>query len=131
MLGLRRLFDSVNIDVGQAEMLRMKGYRVVEARHGGEALLLCEQRPGEFDLMVTDVVMPQMSGRQLAERLAPLQPKMKVLFMSGHTEDAVLRHGVENALVTMIQKPFTPVALAHRVRAVLDGDAPGHQSRSR
>jgi PAS domain S-box-containing protein len=103
------------------EMLKMKGYRVIEARHGGEALLVCEQRPDEIDLMITDVVMPQMSGRQLAERLAPLQPGMKVLFMSGHTEDAVIRHGVKNALMTMLQKPFTPLALAQKVRAVLDG----------
>jgi CheY-like chemotaxis protein len=102
------------------EMLRMSGYTVIEARHGGEALLLCEQSREPIDLLLTDVVMPQMSGRQLAERLAPLQPDMKVLFMSGHTDDAVIRHGVKNAMMTFLQKPFTPVALARKVRAVLD-----------
>ncbi len=102
------------------EMLRMAGYAVMEARHGGEALLICERAREPIDLLVTDVVMPQMSGRQLAERLAPLQPAMKVLFMSGHTDDAVIRHGVKNAIMTFIQKPFTPAALARKVRAVLD-----------
>lgn len=102
------------------QMLRMAGYTVLEARHGGEALLICEQSKEHIHLMVTDVVMPQMSGRQLAERLAPLQPDMKVLFMSGHTDDAVIRHGVKNAMMTFLQKPFTPVALAQKVRAILD-----------
>jgi PAS domain S-box-containing protein len=101
------------------QMLRMVGYAVLEARHGGEALLICEQSREHIHLMVTDVVMPQMSGRQLAERLAPLQPDMKVVFMSGHTDDAVIRHGVRNAMMTFIQKPFTPAALAKKVRAVL------------
>jgi signal transduction histidine kinase/CheY-like chemotaxis protein len=103
------------------DMLQMVGYTVVEARHGGEALLLCERFDGPIHLMVTDVVMPQMSGRQLAERLAPLRPEMKVLFMSGHTDDAVIRHGVKNAIMTFIQKPFTPAAIARQVRAILDG----------
>jgi PAS domain S-box-containing protein len=102
------------------EMLRISGYSVVEARHAGEALLICERASEPIDLMVTDVVMPQMSGRHLAERLAPLQPNMRVLFMSGHTDDAVIRHGVKNAIMTFIQKPFTPAALARKVRAVLD-----------
>ena len=103
------------------EMLQLAGYSVIEARHGGEALLICEQSKDRIDLLVTDVVMPQMSGRQLAERLAPLQPSMKVLFMSGHTDDAVIRHGVENAMMSFIQKPFTPAALARKVRDVMDG----------
>jgi two-component system cell cycle sensor histidine kinase/response regulator CckA len=102
------------------QMLRTVGYTVLEARHGGEALLICERTSEPIDLMVTDVVMPQMSGRQLAERLEPLQPEMKVLFMSGHTDDAVIRHGVRNAMMTFIQKPFTPAALTRQVRAVLD-----------
>jgi DNA-binding response OmpR family regulator len=71
--------------------------------------------------MLTDVVMPQISGRELAQRVAPLRPEMKVLFMSGHTDDTVIRHGVMNALFSLLTKPFTPEALARKVRAVLDG----------
>ena len=65
---------------------RLFGYNVMEARHGGEALLLCERHQGPIHLMVTDVVMPQMSGKELADRLAPLHPEMTVFFMSGYTD---------------------------------------------
>jgi two-component system cell cycle sensor histidine kinase/response regulator CckA len=102
-----------------AKFLRLYGYTVLEARHGGEALLLCERHPGPIHLMVTDVVMPQMSGRELADRLTPLRPEMKVIYMSGYTEDTLVQHGVANLSVVFLQKPFKPIELARRVYAVL------------
>jgi PAS domain S-box-containing protein len=102
-----------------AKFLRLYGYTVLEARHGGEALLACERHPGPIHLMVTDVVMPQMSGRELADRLTPLRPDMKVLYMSGYTEDALVQHGVADLSVAFLQKPFRPIELARRVYAVL------------
>jgi PAS domain S-box-containing protein len=101
-------------------ILRRQGYRVIPAQHAGEALLLCEQHPGPIDLLLTDVVMPQMSGPQLAKRLASTRPEMKVLCMSGYTDDSIVRHGVLETGVAFLQKPVTPASLAKKVREVLD-----------
>jgi two-component system, cell cycle sensor histidine kinase and response regulator CckA len=106
-------------------ILNKFGYIVLDAQSGGDALLLCEQHPDSIDLLLTDVVMPRMSGRQLAERLALLRPQLKVLYMSGYTSDAVLRHGVRDATIAFIQKPITPGPLARRVREALDSDYAG------
>jgi PAS domain S-box-containing protein len=108
------------------EILAMNGYEVIEARHGAEALEISSQRGGTIHLMVTDVVMPEMSGRELAQRLAPLRPDMRVLYMSGHTDDAIVRHGVLDDGIAFISKPFTPDALAAKVRAVLDAPSRNH-----
>ncbi|MCK9377164.1 MAG: PAS domain S-box protein [Syntrophobacterales bacterium] len=102
------------------KFLRLCGYTVLEARHGGEALLLCERYQGKIHLMVTDVVMPQMSGRELADRLLPLHPEMKVLFMSGYTEDAVVHHGVAYLSMPFLQKPFKPIQLVQKIQAILN-----------
>jgi two-component system, cell cycle sensor histidine kinase and response regulator CckA len=100
-------------------VLRSCGYTVLEADDGQRAVQLVEDHRGPIDLVVSDVVMPYLGGRQLVERLAALRPGLKVLFMSGYTDDAVVRHGVLATDYAFLQKPFTPTALAQRVREVL------------
>jgi CheY-like chemotaxis protein len=101
------------------KVLERYGYTVLCARGGEEAERVCRENGEEIRLMVTDVVMPMMSGRELAERLGRMQPGMKVLFMSGYTDDAIVHHGVLDKGVAFIQKPFTPEGLARKVREVL------------
>jgi CheY-like chemotaxis protein len=102
----------------------MQGYEVIEARHGAEALMLEAAHKGPIHLLITDVVMPEMSGRELAQRLVPLRPEMNVLYISGYTDDAIVRHGVLEAGMALLPKPFTPDALAAKVREILDSPAP-------
>jgi two-component system, cell cycle sensor histidine kinase and response regulator CckA len=118
--------DEERVRVLVRSILNKLGYTVLDAQSGGDALLLCEQHPDGIDLLLTDVVMPRMSGRQLAERLSLIRPQLKVLYMSGYTSDTVLRHGVRDATIAFIQKPITPSALARKVREALDSDYVGY-----
>jgi signal transduction histidine kinase len=106
--------------------LQANGYTVLEAHHGKHAIQIYEQHKGPIHLLVTDVVMPEMSGRELAEHLKTSRPNMKVLFMSGYTDKAIVNHGELDPDTAFLQKPFTPDALARMVREVLDSP-PGRQ----
>lgn len=101
--------------------LRDRGYEVLVAESGEVALELCGRHAGAIHLLLTDVVMPMMSGQQVVEKVAELRPATKVLFMSGWTDTAVVRHGVLQPGTPFLQKPFMPSALLRKVRAVLDG----------
>ena len=101
-------------------ILRRKGYVVLEASGGEEARLLREQHKAEIDLLLTDVVLPQMSGRRLVDHLLAIRPAMRVVFMSGYAGDAILHHGVLESGFAFIQKPLTPASLTRKVREVLD-----------
>ena len=111
------------------EVLTMNGYRVLEAADGKDALQKCSLHGGPIHLMVTDVVMPQMGGRELAERMAEIRPATKVLYVSGHTEDAIVHHGVSDQEMNFLQKPFAPAALISKVREVLEPEK--HSSLTR
>jgi two-component system, cell cycle sensor histidine kinase and response regulator CckA len=107
------------------EVLVDLGYTVLVAPGGNEALALASQHEGPIALLLTDVVMPRVGGPELAERLRSVRPQTKVLFMSGYTDDAVIRHGLLTAEAAFLAKPFSPNALADKIRALLDGQQPG------
>jgi PAS domain S-box-containing protein len=109
-------------------VLKRAGYTVLEARSGAEALLQCQNHAGAIHLVLTDVVMPQMSGRELADRIAAIRPEIKPLFMSGYTGNAVVQHGALDPQAPFLQKPFTTASLAAKVREALGSkptDTPG------
>ncbi|QJX00504.1 PAS domain S-box protein [Frigoriglobus tundricola] len=101
--------------------LESQGYVVLAAGSGRDAIEVLRGHHGPIDLVVTDVVMPEMSGRELAEAVRKVKPGVRVLYMSGYTDDAIVRHGVREAQDAFLQKPFSPLGLARKVRAVLDG----------
>ena len=116
--------DEVGVRSLAANILRKHGYKVLEAYEPEEATTLAAQYEGPIHLLVTDVVMPRMSGRRLAEHLAFSRSEMKVLYMSGYTDNAVVQHGVLQEGIQFLQKPFTTEALARKVREVLDASPP-------
>jgi CheY-like chemotaxis protein len=101
------------------EILTSLGYSVLEAADGQEALQTCKRYHGPIGLLFTDVVMPKMNGAELAQKVIRLRPEIKVLFMSGYTDDAVVRHGILQDDVHFLQKPVTPKALSQVLRKVL------------
>ncbi len=102
------------------EILEGSGYTVLQACDAQDAMLMAERHSGPIHLLLSDVIMPKQSGRALVERLRPLRPEMQVLYMSGYTNEAIVRHGVLDPDTLFIQKPFTPLGLAQKVRAALD-----------
>jgi len=102
------------------ESLRAKGYRVLEASNGAEAISIAAQNQQSIHLLITDLAMPEIGGRALARGLAASYPEMKVLYMSGYTDNAIVHHGVLEPGTAFLQKPFTPKVLAQRVREVLN-----------
>jgi len=112
--------DSAAVRAVARQVLERQGYTVLEAPDGELALHLAQRHSGPIHLLLTDVVMPGMSGRQLADRLVPARPDMKVLYASGYTDDSVVPRGVLEEGMPYLQKPFTPASLARKVRDVLD-----------
>ena len=109
--------DALRTTIGS--FLRSRGYTVLEARSGDHALSAASDFDGTIDLLITDVVMPRMGGRELSEVLQSSHPRMKQIFMSGYTDDAVVRYGIRDAGVMFLQKPFSMTTLAQRVREAL------------
>jgi two-component system cell cycle sensor histidine kinase/response regulator CckA len=102
------------------DVLQQHGYEVLEALDVDHALQICREHPGQIGLLLTDVVMPVMSGRELAERASEIRPDIKVLYMSGYTDNIMVHHGITPTDTRFLQKPFTPVVLARKVRETLD-----------
>jgi len=116
--------DDAALRALMSKALRKYGYQVWEAANGGEAIMVCEKEKGPIHLLLTDVVMPQMSGRELAGRVAHLRPEIKVLYMSGYTTNAIVHHGVLDAGINFIQKPVKILSLLQKVREVLETEEP-------
>src|SRR6266436_5304656 len=112
--------DAASVRMVTRQVLERFGYAILEAPNGETALRLAAKHHGPIHLLLTDVIMPGLSGRQLAEQLAQLRPDMKVLYASGYADQAIIHHGILDSDIAYLQKPFTPETLARRVRQVLD-----------
>jgi CheY-like chemotaxis protein len=115
--------DNAGLRKLATRILETAGYTVLGVATGEDALRLLDRHEAPVHLLLSDVVMPGMSGRDLAEQLAQIRPGMKVLYMSGYTSDTIVRHGVLDAQVAFLNKPFTAAALLRKVREVLDAQA--------
>jgi DNA-binding response OmpR family regulator len=102
------------------DVLTARGYRVLEATRGEDALRITRGHQGPIDLAVVDVVMPEISGPDLVRQLTPMRPDLRVLYISGYTDEAIVHHGIPESGTAFLQKPFLPDALARKVRDVLD-----------
>lgn len=117
--------DSPVVRAAAARILQRAGYTVIESPTSKAAIDIAAKKQDRIDLLLTDVVMPEMSGRQVAEQFVQLRPDAKVLYMSGYTDDAVVRHGILQPGIAYLQKPFTGETLTAKVRAVFDGIGSG------
>jgi CheY-like chemotaxis protein len=115
--------DDVAVRTLTLEILQANGYSVVEARSPQEAIQIAQNHQSLIHLMLTDVVMPFMSGHDLARKVVVERPEIRILYMSGYTDDTVIRHGVNNPTTAFLPKPFMPDALVRKVREVLDTPA--------
>jgi DNA-binding NtrC family response regulator len=105
------------------ELLEARGYQVLEAANGGAALLHIENHVGAIEMLLTDVIMPEISGSELADRALKVRPELKVLYMSGYTDKSVVHRGIIEPDVNFIQKPFSSNDLTSKVREVLDKES--------
>lgn len=113
--------DEGQVRTLECGLLEASGYHVLAASHGGEAMQICREYPGTIHLLVTDLILPQMNGRELARQVVPIRPSMKVLYVSGYPDETLVTAGVARSKVPFLQKPFASDALLFSVRKVLDG----------
>ena len=120
--------DEPSVRMLVRDELRKLGYRVIEAKNGVEACLLATQQAGSLQLLLTDVVMPGMGGRELAQHLSVIKPDLRILFISGYMDDVGIMAGQEEGMSSFLQKPFTPEVLARAVRTLLDASTPSDKT---
>jgi two-component system cell cycle sensor histidine kinase/response regulator CckA len=113
--------DEAQVRILARDLLRRVGYNVILAQNAGEALLLSDQHQGRIHLLLTDVIMPHVGGAELVRRLQPKRPDMKVLYMSGYTDNTIVHHGILDPGISFLEKPITPEALLNKVRETLEG----------
>src|SRR5687768_6035349 len=108
-------------------LLEENGYKVLQAGGGEEAISLFRRHKEPIDLLITDVVMPKLSGKDVADQMKAVHPETKVLYMSGYTDEAIVHHGIVDSHIAFLQKPFSERALTRKIREVLDAEMPTGQ----